>query len=98
MAAQPELGLLPEQRFRLGCNSPDRAVASWKNLTSLAQGHQSIEENKEAYMFIVLFAVLLLAWMGGFLVFHVSSALIHILLLFALLSLIAHLFQRKTVS
>jgi hypothetical protein len=49
-------------------------------------------------MFIILFAVLLLAWMGGFLVFHVSSALIHILLLCAALSLIAHLFQRKTVS
>ena len=49
-------------------------------------------------MFIVLFAVLLLAWLGGFLVFHVSSALIHILLLFAVLSLIGHLFQLKTVS
>jgi uncharacterized protein DUF5670 len=57
-----------------------------------------VEANKEAYMFIVLFAILLLAWLGGFLVFHVSSALIHILLLFAVISLIAHLFQRKTVS
>jgi len=49
-------------------------------------------------MFIVLFAVLVLAWLGGFLVFHVSSALIHILLLFAALSLIVHFFQRKTLS
>ncbi|HEY6385906.1 MAG TPA: DUF5670 family protein [Candidatus Acidoferrum sp.] len=49
-------------------------------------------------MFIILFAVLLLAWLGGFLVFHVSSALIHVLLLLAVLSLIAHLFQRRTVS
>jgi hypothetical protein len=49
-------------------------------------------------MFIVLFVILLLAWLGGFLVFHVSSFLIHILLLFAVISLIAHLFQRKTVS
>jgi hypothetical protein len=49
-------------------------------------------------MFIVLFAVLLLAWLGGFLVFHVSSALIHILLLFAVISLIAHLFSRRTVA
>jgi bacteriorhodopsin len=56
------------------------------------------KEHKEAYMFIVLFAILMLAWLGGFLVFHVSSALIHILLLFAVISLIAHLFQRKTVS
>lgn len=57
-----------------------------------------IEGNKEAYMFIVLFVILLLAWLGGFLVFHISSLLIHILLLFAVISLIAHLFQRKTVS
>jgi Family of unknown function (DUF5670) len=49
-------------------------------------------------MFIVLFAVLLLAWLGGFLVFHVSGALIHILLLFAALSLIVHFSQRKTLS
>jgi len=49
-------------------------------------------------VFLVLFAILLLAWMGGFLVFHVSSFLIHLLLLFAVISLIAHIFQRKTVS
>ena len=49
-------------------------------------------------MFIVLFAVLLLAWLGGFLVFHVSGALIHILLLFVALSLIVHFSRRKTLS
>jgi hypothetical protein len=58
---------------------------------------QSIVGKSEAYMFIVLFAILLLAWLGGFLVFHVSSVLIHILLLFAVLSLIGHLFQRRSV-
>jgi hypothetical protein len=46
-------------------------------------------------MFIVLFIILLLAWLGGFLVFHVSSALIHLLLLFAVIALIAHLFRRS---
>jgi hypothetical protein len=49
-------------------------------------------------MFIVLFIVLLLAWLGGFLVFHVSSALIHLLLLFAIISLIMHLFQGRTTA
>jgi hypothetical protein len=98
MAAQPELGLLPEQQFRLSCTNPFGALASRKNLKCLAQGRRSIEENKEAYMFIVLFALLLLAWLGGFLVFHVSGALIHLLLLFAVISLIVHLFQRKSVS
>ena len=49
-------------------------------------------------MFLLLFALLLFAWLGGFLVFHVSGALIHLLLLLAAVSLIVHLFQRKTVS
>lgn len=49
-------------------------------------------------MFIMLFAILLLAWLGGFLVFHVSSGLIHILLLLAVISLIVHFFERKTAA
>jgi hypothetical protein len=49
-------------------------------------------------MFMILFAILFLAWLGGFLVFHVSSALIHILLLLAAISLIMHLFQRRPVA
>jgi hypothetical protein len=32
------------------------------------------------------------------LVFHISSALIHVLLLFAVVSLIVHFFQHKIVS
>jgi hypothetical protein len=31
-----------------------------------------------------------LAWIGGFLVFHVASFLIHLLLIFAVISLILH--------
>ena len=38
----------------------------------------------------VLFVILLLAWIGGFTVFHVASALIHLLLIFAVISLILH--------
>jgi hypothetical protein len=48
-------------------------------------------------MFLVLFIILLLLWLGGFLVFHVSGALIHLLLLFAVISIIIHFFQRRTV-
>ena len=47
-------------------------------------------------MFLALFVILLICWAGGFLLFHVSSALIHILLLFAMTSFVAHFFQRKT--
>ena len=69
--------------------------ASYPRLKSEARSARPIERNKEAYMFIVLFGILLLAWLGGFLVFHVSSALIHILLLFAVISLIAHLYSAQ---
>jgi hypothetical protein len=42
-------------------------------------------------MLLFLFIVLLVGWLLGFVVFHVSSFLIHILLLVAVISLIAHL-------
>jgi Family of unknown function (DUF5670) len=37
-----------------------------------------------------MFFVLLIAWIGGFTVFHVAGGLIHLLLLFAVISLIMH--------
>jgi hypothetical protein len=48
-------------------------------------------------MFLILAIVLVLLWAGGFLLFHVSSFLIHLLLIFAVISLIAHFLSgRKT--
>ncbi len=38
----------------------------------------------------ILFAVLLIAWIGGFTVFHVAGGAIHLLLVFAVISLILH--------
>jgi hypothetical protein len=38
----------------------------------------------------ILFLVLLIAWIGGFTVFHVAGALIHLLLVFAIIALILH--------
>ena len=43
-------------------------------------------------MFLILAVVLVLLWLGGFVVLHVSSFLIHLLLLFAVISFVAHLF------
>jgi hypothetical protein len=42
-----------------------------------------------------LFAILLVMWIGGFLVFHVASALIHLLLVLAVISLILHFVRRS---
>jgi Family of unknown function (DUF5670) len=38
----------------------------------------------------ILFAVLLVAWVCGFTVFHVAGGLIHLLLIFAVISLVLH--------
>ena len=46
-------------------------------------------------VFIALFAVLFVMWIGGFLVFHVASALIHLLLVLAVISLILHFVRRS---
>jgi hypothetical protein len=47
-------------------------------------------------MFLGLFGILLLAWLISFVVLHVSSGLIHLLLLFAVASFIVHLFTGKS--
>lgn len=38
----------------------------------------------------ILFIILLIAWIAGFSIFHVAGALIHLLLVFAVISLILH--------
>ena len=45
-------------------------------------------------MFLILAVVLVLLWIGGFFIFHVSSFLIHLLLLFALISMIMNFVRR----
>jgi hypothetical protein len=42
-------------------------------------------------MFLILAVVLVALWLGGFALFHVTGFLIHLLLLFAVVSLIMHL-------
>ena len=41
-------------------------------------------------MFLILAIVLVILWIGGFTVMHVSSLFIHLLLLFAVISIIMH--------
>lgn len=49
-------------------------------------------------MFILLAIILAIAWLGGFTVLHVSSMAIHLLLLFALVSLIMHFARSRRVT
>ncbi len=41
-------------------------------------------------MFLILAVVLVILWIGGFTIFHVSGFLIHLLLIFAVISVIFH--------
>jgi hypothetical protein len=49
-------------------------------------------------IFIILFAVLIVLWLGGFLVFHVASAMIHLLLICAFIALILHFVRGSATS
>jgi hypothetical protein len=49
-------------------------------------------------IFIILFVVLLIMWVGGFLVFHVASAMIHVLLVLAVVSLVIHFIRGRATS
>ena len=45
-------------------------------------------------MFVILFIVLLLAWLLGFFAFHVAGSLINLLLVVAVICLIVHFVRR----
>jgi Family of unknown function (DUF5670) len=46
----------------------------------------------------ILFVLLLIAWITGFTVFHVAGAMIHILLLLAVISLILHFVMGRSTA
>jgi len=71
--------------------SPDRK--RWNCLSeSSSEVARASAYQKERVMSIwtILFVILLIAWIGGFTVFHVTGGLIHLLLVFAVISLILH--------
>jgi hypothetical protein len=49
-------------------------------------------------MFLILFIVLLVAWLLGFLAFHIAGALIHLLLIVAVICLIVHFVRGRSVA
>jgi len=46
-------------------------------------------------MFLLLAILLLILWVGGFFVMHISSFLIHLLIIFAVISLVMHLISGR---
>ena len=47
-------------------------------------------------MFALIAAVLIVLWVLGFLAFHISTGLIHILLVIGIVMLIAHFFRGRS--
>lgn len=47
-------------------------------------------------MFAILFVILLIAWLLGLTAFHVAGGLIHLLLIFAVISLIFHFVRGRS--
>jgi hypothetical protein len=50
------------------------------------------------FLFVGLFIFLLIAWLCGFVLFHVASGMIHLLLLFAFISLIIHFVAGRSAA
>jgi hypothetical protein len=49
-------------------------------------------------MFGIIAAVLIVLWLLGFLAFHVSSGLIHVLLVIGIVMLLLHFFRGRTAT
>jgi len=47
-------------------------------------------QEKEGKMFLILALVLVLIWVGSFTVLHITGFLIHLLLIFAVISIVLH--------
>jgi hypothetical protein len=50
------------------------------------------------FMFLVVAVILFFTWIGAFVVFHVAAALIHLLLVLALVFLVIHLFSGRRTA
>jgi len=51
-----------------------------------------------AAMFLILAIVLVVMWLGGFMMFHTAGFLIHLLLLFAVVSLVMHFVTGRSAA
>jgi hypothetical protein len=47
------------------------------------------------FVFLALALILFFAWIGAFVVFHVAGALIHLLIILAVVFLVIHLFRGR---
>jgi hypothetical protein len=51
---------------------------------------QRLSQEKVGKMFLILAVVLVLIWVGSFTVLHITGFMIHLLLIFAVISIVLH--------
>jgi hypothetical protein len=51
-----------------------------------------------SFFWLTLAILLVFAWIGSFVMYHVAGFLIHLLLIFAVISLLIHLFTGKRTT
>ncbi len=51
-----------------------------------------------SFIWLALAVLLVFAWIGSFVMFHVAGFLIHLLLIFAFISLVIHLFKGRRAT
>jgi len=77
------------------CFAEQRKHASSGSYDQIVRQARDIGEEEEAQMFLILAIVLVVVWLGSFLLFKTAGLLIHLLLLFAVVSLIMHFISGK---
>jgi hypothetical protein len=50
------------------------------------------------FIWLAIAMLLVFAWIGSFVMYHVAGFLIHLLLIFALISLVIHLFTGRSAT
>jgi hypothetical protein len=60
----------------------------------MRRAHRHLKENR---MLLVIAIVLLVAWLLGFTVFHVTTGLIHLVIVVAIILFILHFFRGRGV-
>jgi hypothetical protein len=70
---------------------PGTDGSTWDDLSvGISKCFGMPKRREQMSIWTILFVVLLISWIGGFTVFHVAGGLIHLLLVFAVISLILH--------
>jgi apolipoprotein N-acyltransferase len=68
------------------------------NRSILKQAIVGTEEKMRGFIWLTIAVLLLFAWIGSFIVYHVAGFLIHLLLIFALIALVIQVFTGRRAT